>query len=114
MASDPVVERVEKLEKAFKSLAEMPRQMTDLQGRVGRLEVRVTSVELQIVQLRTEMRDGFSAVLEVVESDSHATQQLYDGGRAEMRELFKETWSHVRVLHEDLVQRIARIGEARS
>jgi 3-methyladenine DNA glycosylase/8-oxoguanine DNA glycosylase len=60
----PVDERVEKLEKAVESLADMPRQVTDLQVRAG-------SLELQIVQLR-------------------------------------------RALHEDVIERIARLGDARS
>ena len=94
---------MEKLEKTVASLAEMPRQLTDLNGRVGQLE-------LQIVQLRTEMNEGFSAlhgeiqdvrgevvstrndILKVVESSSRAT----------------------RVLHEEIISRIARLGEAPS
>jgi hypothetical protein len=101
MAGDPVIERVEKLEKVVESLAEMPERMTAIEGRVG-------SLELQIVQLRTEMNEGFSAlhgeiqdvrgevvstrndILEVVESSSRAT----------------------RVLHEEVISRIARLGEA--
>jgi CHASE3 domain sensor protein len=120
---------VEKLEKVVESLAELPQRMTALGGRFDRLEGRVGSLELQIVQLRTEMKDGFSAVLEVVESSSQASQQLHDDGRAEMRQLFKEnrerleraiaegdeaTRTQMRVLHEDLVSRIARLGEAPS
>jgi hypothetical protein len=62
-----------------------------------------------------------------VESSSQASQQLHDDGRAEMRRLFKEnresleraiaegdeaTRTQMRMLHEDLVSRIARLGEA--
>ena len=81
-------DRVKKLEKALESLAEVPRQLTGLGDRVEGLADRVTKVESQIVQLRTDTRDGFTAVLEVVDSSSKATQKLYDDGRDEMRKLF--------------------------
>jgi hypothetical protein len=110
-AGAPVIERVENLEKMVESLVEIPQRMTAVEGRVG-------SLELQIVQLRNEMRDGFSAVraeakranrrlmrglLQVIDASSRATQVL-----------FQETQNQMRVLHEDLVSRIARIGEARA
>jgi hypothetical protein len=107
MADDLMMERVEELEKAVESLAELPQRMTTLDGRMGHLEGRVGSLELQIVQLRTEMKDGFSALrgefLEVFDAGSRATEML-----------FKETWALMRTLHEDVISRLARIGEARS
>ena len=72
--------RVEILEEKVEALAALP-------ARVGRLEE-------QFLQLRQEMRDGFSAV------------------RQEIREGDEETRSYMRVLHEDVIERIARIGEA--
>jgi predicted nucleic acid-binding Zn-ribbon protein len=118
MADDLVLERVEKLEKAFASLATVPGEVADLNGRVGNLEV-------QIVQLRAEMTAEFSAVradlrdvhdglaseiastrsniLEIIESSSQATG-----------EMFKETWSQMRMLHEDVIERIKHISEGRN
>ena len=115
MADVPLAERVEKLEKTLESLADIPRRMTAVENRVG-------SLESQIVQLRTNMKDEFSAarvearrearrtarrirwsernLLEVIASSSRATESL-----------FKETQSQMRVLHEDLVERIGRIGD---
>lgn len=112
MADDLTIERVEKLEKALESLAELPRQMSSLTGqmsaltgRIGQVEDRVAHVELQIVQLRTEMKGGFSAIrsefLEVFDAGSRATETL-----------FKETWAQMRTLHEDVISRITRLGEA--
>jgi DNA repair exonuclease SbcCD ATPase subunit len=90
---------VEKLEKTLESLAGIPDRMTAVEDRVG-------SLELQIVQLRTELKEGFSAVrsdlLEVFDSGSRATQ-----------ELFTQTWTQMRVLHEEVISRIARLGEGR-
>src|SRR4026208_2214278 len=104
MADDLMIERVEKLEKALESLAELPHQMSALTGRIGQVEDRVAHVELQIVQLRTEMKDEFSAIrsefLEVFDADSRATEAL-----------FRETWGQMRALHERVISRIARIEE---
>jgi hypothetical protein len=106
-----VIERVEKLERTAESLAELPGQMTALAGRMGQVEARlgqvegrVGSLELQIVQLRTETKEGFSAVrsdlLEVINSSARATQ-----------ELFTQTWTQMRVLHEEVIERVKRLGE---
>ncbi len=110
MADDLVLERVEKVEKAFASLATLPREVADLTGVVADLKGRVGSVESQIVQLRTEMTEEFSALhqemastrnglLEVIESSSRATEAL-----------FEETWAQMRTLHEDVIERIKNIG----
>jgi hypothetical protein len=62
------------------------------------LPERITALEVQIVQLREEMRSEFSATL------------IRDGELSRtMRELFEANKTHMRVLHEDLVQRIATI-----
>ena len=52
---------------------------------------RVTSLESQILQLRAEMHDGFSAI----------------DGR------FEETHRFMRVLHEEVLTRISLLQEAR-
>ena len=81
MASRNLTERVEVLEMDVASLKEVP--------------ARMSAVESQIVQLRTEMRGEFSAV------------------RAEMRALNEETKAQMRTLHEEVLDRIAKIGEGR-
>ena len=52
------------------------------------------------------MRDGFSAFridfLEVFDAGSRATEAL-----------FKQTWAQMGTLHEDVISRITRLGEAR-
>jgi predicted nucleic acid-binding Zn-ribbon protein len=75
----------------------------DLAGRVELLEERVTALEQlpgrmsalesQIVQLRSEMRAEFSAV------------------RQEMRGLNEETRAEMRTLHGEVLDRIAKISE---
>ena len=129
MAEELLEERVKKLEKSLESLAEVPGQLTRLGERVERIEARteriegrVTNLESQISQLQADMGDGFTAVLEVIDSSSKATQKLHDDGREEMRKQFGDlkgellgaialTRTDMRVLHEDLVSRIALINK---
>jgi hypothetical protein len=120
MADIPLVKRVEKLEKTLESLADIPRRMTvveerlgGLESRVGSLDGRVGSLELQIVQLRSEMRDGFSAVRQEAATMRSDLLQVFDAGSRATEALFKETWAQMRTLHEDVTSRIARLGEAR-
>jgi hypothetical protein len=85
VAEELLEERVKKLERALESLAEVPGQLTRLGDHVGGLEGRVTKVESQISQLRSDIQVGFSAagrdlgdtrdaILEVIDSSSQATR----------------------------------------
>ena len=49
------VRRLQMLEETVESLKRLP-------DRVGVLEVRIDSLDSQVLQLRTEMRDGFSGI----------------------------------------------------
>jgi hypothetical protein len=100
-------------------------RVENLERRVDLLEslpARVSAVELQIVQLRTEMREQFSAVRqEVALGDSGLREEIH-GLRTELRaeiatvrqgirEGDEETRRYIRVLHEEVVSRIAIIQE---
>jgi hypothetical protein len=84
-------------------------RMDRLERRVDSLEQlphRMTALETQIVQLREEMRNEFSAIRsELRDVDAGLTK--------EMHTLFSANERHMRLLHEDLVQRIATIKEGR-
>ena len=75
------------------------------------LPERVTAVELQIVQLREEMRDEFSAVRQEMNA-------MGTGLRAELSAAIRagdeETRRYMRVLHEEVISRIASIQEGLS
>ena len=85
MPPQPLENRVERLERRVTKLERLPDQ--------------VDRVEWQIVQLRTEMSDEFSAV------------------RAELREEIRggdeETRRLMRVLHEEVISRFALLEEGR-
>ena len=72
------------------------------------------AVELQIRQLRDEMRGECSAIRQELTSLFRA--ELVgntDSLRAEIREGDEETRRFMRVLHEDVIARIAALGDAR-
>ena len=83
-------------------------------NRVDRLEQRVTelerlpdrmsALESQIVQLRAEMRDEFSAVRQEIRAGDEETRRV-------LGERIDETNRHMRVLHEDVIGRLAVIQE---
>ena len=76
--------RLDRLERRVEILEQLPE--------------RITALEAQIVQLRAEMRGEFSAIRTRVDELS-----------TEMLALFDSNERHMRLLHEDLVQRIATI-----
>ena len=79
--------RVRILEQEVEDFKVLPARMQAVEGRLH-------AVEVQIVQLRQEMRAEFSTVrLEI---------QVGDG----------ETRRYMRVLHEEVISRIARLGES--
>ena len=81
----------------------LERRVTDLET----LPNRITAVESQIVQLRTEMRSEFSAVREEIRSGDEETRRVL-GGRID------ENGRHMRVLHEEVIGRLAIIQEGQS
>ncbi len=93
--------RVETLEQKVTEMGGLPVRFEAVEGRLVAVEGRLEVVEGQIVQLRTEMRDGFFAI-------NHG---LRDELRAEIRAGDEETRRYMRVLYEDLIERIERIGE---
>lgn len=86
MPERSIVERVGILEKKVEVLETLPG--------------RVTAVEVQLVQLRDEMRAEFSATRGQLRAEIHAG----DG----------ETRRQMRVLHEEVIARLALIQEGRS
>jgi hypothetical protein len=113
MPEPTLADRVENLE----------RKMELLQG----LPERVGAVELQIGRLRTEMHEQFSAVrhefrteirteVEAVRTDLRAeikaeSDLIRRELRAEIREGDEETRRYMRVLHEEVLSRIATLQD---
>jgi len=89
MLSDSMAKRLEIMEMAVQSLAGLP-------GQVAALDTRVASLELQFLQFREETRSEFSAL------------------RTEVREGDEQTRAEMRVLHEEVLERIALLGEGRA
>jgi len=82
-----------------------------LEKRVDILEQlpeRVRAVELQIVQLREEIRGEFSVLRTEIRAGGEETRRVL---REEMRELFADNQRQMRILHEDVIARIATIRQ---
>ena len=86
MSPQPLVTRVERLEQRMTALETVP--------------ARVEALESQIVQLRTEMRSEFSAARGEIKAM---------GDRLAVA--IQEARDHSRVMVEEVIERIARIGE---
>jgi predicted phage gp36 major capsid-like protein len=89
------------------------------------LPERVAAVELQLVQLRDEMRGEFSATRAEMRAGDEIQRTLRDEIRAgdeetrrvlrdEIRAGAEETRRYMRILYEDLVARISLLHEGRS
>jgi predicted phage gp36 major capsid-like protein len=88
------VERVEILERKVEALETLPDRMT--------------RVELQLVQLRDEMRGEFSAVRGEMQTGDEETRRTL---RDEIRAGDEETRRYMRMLHDDVIARLAIIQE---
>lgn len=87
-----VEQRVSVLEEQMQELRELP--------------ARVAGVDLQIVQLREEMKTSFTAVRAEMRESLTAV-------RADIREGDQATRDFMRTLYEDALARMATIGEGR-
>ena len=107
MQERSIVERVEILERKVEALETLPDRMT--------------RVELQLVQLRDEMRAEFSAIRGGADADvtlstlrqeiraiKEETRRVL---REEIRAGVEETRRYMRMLHEDVIARLAIIQE---
>ena len=101
--------------------ATLAQRVEILEQKVEQLETlpaRMAAVELQILQLRDEMRSEFSAVRrELTDLFRTELQTNIDSLRAEIRAEIRqgdeETRRYVRVLHEDVIARIAALSDSR-
>lgn len=83
----------------------LEKRMDNLEDRVTTLDElpeKVTALESQVVQLRGEMRGEFSAIRQEMRDEFAAV-------REEMKALFAESQRHARILHEDVITRIAAL-----
>jgi hypothetical protein len=85
MSRESLEARIDRLERRVELLEQLPQ--------------RITALEVQIVQLREEMRSEFSAIRVQIQGDLRAGDE--------------ETRGLMRVLHEDVIARIATLKEGR-
>jgi len=82
-----------------------------LTGRVDVLAERVGNLEARTGDLTTEMRTGFRALeYQIRESE----QRLRAGFKESIKESEEETRRQMRVLHEAVLENMAKLGEGRA
>ena len=94
MGQQTLTNRVEVLERKVEILEKLPERMD--------------SLELQFVQLREEMRAEFSTIRSEIRGGDEQTRTDL---RAEIRAGDEETRTFMRVLHEEVLSRIALLDE---
>jgi hypothetical protein len=103
MQQRSAIERIEVLERKVEILERLPE--------------RVTAVELQLVQLRDEMRAEFSATRAEMRTGDEETHRLLRESEEETRRLLREgdeeTRRYMRILHEDVIARISMLERPR-
>jgi outer membrane murein-binding lipoprotein Lpp len=87
----------------------LERKMESLEGLPG----RVSAAELQIVHFRGEMHEQFSAVRQEIQAVRSELGGEIQTLRAEIQAGDEETRRYMRVLHEEVLSRIAAIQEGR-
>ena len=90
-------------------------RLEDTVSHLASLPARVGAVERELAEFRAEMRLEFAAVRgEMRAGDDGVRAEMRTGFetlRAEVREGDEETRRYMRVLYEDLVERIKTMGE---
>lgn len=99
MEGKSLEERVTLLENELRGLPE----------RVGALETQVTAVVVQAAEFREEVRGEFSDVRREIAQFREEVRAEFVAVRKEIKDGDEETRRLMRVLHEDLVERIALI-----
>lgn len=90
MNEKTIVERVETLENQMELLKELPAKVDQLGKEVGSLTLRVAGVESQIVQLRADMGDEFSAIRGELKDGLSGVQAGLRGELADMKTELRE------------------------
>jgi hypothetical protein len=104
MSPQPLATRVERLEQRMTALEELP--------------ARVEALESQIVQLRGEMHGEFAALrMDMRAGDEETRRVLREELGGEIKAMgdrveaaIQEARDHSRVMFEEVIERIARIG----
>jgi hypothetical protein len=106
MSTRDIAGRIERLEERVTILEQLP-------SRVDALTARVETLSVRIDDWRVEMHHEFSAVRAEMRQLDEKLVLLNQRSDAKMDQLIEQTNVHMRVLHEDVISRIATIGEGR-
>src|SRR6187402_3520413 len=106
MAPQSIETKVEGLEQRVTELQKLPRRIDRLESQIVHLR---TEMRDEFSAVRTEMRDEFAAVRTEIRSVNEETKREL---RQEIRSGDEETRRYMRVLFEEYVGRMKVVGEA--
>ena len=115
MQERSIVERVEILERKVETLEQLPARMTALELQIlqSREEVRADFSATR-AELRAEIRAANAALRNELRAEIRAANDaLRDELRSEIRGGEEETRRYMRILHEEVLDRLARLDEGR-
>ena len=106
-----------RLENVEGRLVDVEGRLVNVEGRLLNIEVRLVNVEgrldtveLQIVQLRVEMRGEFSGVRQEMRDGTADLERRFAGHLLASEE---RTGRQLRILHEDVIAKIVLLAEGR-
>jgi hypothetical protein len=105
----------ETLEKQVHRLVRRVDMLERLPERVGAMESQILQLRGDVAVLRTEMHELHATTIRVVEALHVETNRRMEASNVEtnrrMEELNVATRRHMLVLHEEVIDRIGRLGE---
>ena len=136
MPDELLSDRVERLEKTVEGIQSLPAKVAELGDRVGRVETQIVQLRaemrVEFSDVRSEMRTGFAAVRSEMQTESATVrsemEKRFAGARDdllvglanvtnelrhEIRESAEEGKRHSQILFEEVLSRIAALGEHR-
>jgi predicted nucleic acid-binding Zn-ribbon protein len=108
--------RLERLEKRVTVLEDLPRRIDNLASEVSDLRDEVSELRDDVSELRGEVSDLRGEVSDLRGEVSGLRDEMHTGFAAldeKIRAGDDETRRHTRILHEDVIQRLALLYEGR-
>ena len=100
-----------------RELAAMRGDQTELRGELHEHGGGLAELRSGLAELRGDLAETRDNLLGVIESGSQASQQMFEEVREDIRVFRQETYlrfdglsTQMRVLHEDVIDRISRLG----
>lgn len=111
MPSQPLVKRVDRLEMRVTALEQLPERVDELASQISHLR---NEMRVEFSAIRTEIRDGDAHVIRDLEAKiSSGDEETRRVLRQEIHESHDDLGRQMRMLHEDVVERLKVMQDGR-